>query len=80
MTTTTYTNGPFTITEKHLNQDGKPWIELELSITSGPIRVPVRSDEQTRQTVLRAEVLALAAIGQALQEAAGANQDEDETN
>ena len=64
-----YKSGPFLVHEQQLTEHGRAWVELELQVSSGPIRVPVRDDEQQRQTVLRAERLALAAIEHAIVEA-----------
>jgi hypothetical protein len=74
----TYTSGAFTVLEQVIQDGDRTWVELELTVSSGPVRVLVRNDEQLRQAVLRAEVLALASIGQALLEARGANEEQNE--
>lgn len=75
----TYTNGPFTIKESIINEDGRQWMQLELILTSGPVRIPFHQDEHRAHAVRRAEVLALTSIGQALIDARRAN-DEPDTN
>ncbi|HEY0007091.1 MAG TPA: hypothetical protein VGB55_00060 [Tepidisphaeraceae bacterium] len=69
MSDKSYESGAFTVSQRVINEgDSGTWIELELKVSSGPVRVPVRGGH-VRQAELKAEALCLASISAELQQA-----------
>lgn len=74
---TIYESGPFTLRETILNEGGKQWMQLEIILTSGPVRIPFHDGEHRAHAARRSEVLALTSIGQALLDAQRTNDEPD---
>lgn len=73
-----YSNGAFTISEQTIEEGDRQWLELSITVTSGPIRLPLPSLSSRRAVTLRAEQLCLASIGAELSAANTEQEDSDD--
>ncbi len=75
MTERTHTSGNFTAVSRIINVDGDEWVDLQLTLTSGLVRLRVTNPMERRKTELKAESAALHLMGEELRRAIEEDED-----